>query len=181
MNVPAKTADIFDRLSKGQFVSANSRDKEQEKLYNVIDAHFDTLKDYFGAIHFQLERGDEYFYFSRTDSRSSLEDKIERAYRYIDWLDFFKTFDPVFGAGFRFSPDQIAHRCKVDSELRTKLDALVLKGGADNHLDKIRQLIRTLERESFFELENELQETYLVLNAFDYLEQLIDRIDIAEV
>ena len=180
MKLPVQTPEIFHRLSRGLFISSNSTDREQEQLYQVIDTHFEDLEAYFSAIQFRLHKGDEFFYFSRDLNKSSLEDKIERAYRYIDLLDFFKTFDPAFGSGFRFSPDQIVQRCKLDTELRTKLDSMYTKGQTENRLDKIRSLVKTLEKESFVELIDKLQETYLVLASFSYLELLIDRIQIEE-
>lgn len=180
MKLPVQTPEIFQRLSRGLFISSNTTDREQEELYLVIEANFEELERYFSAIRFHLNKGDEYFYFSRDMNRSSIEDKLERAYRYIDLLDFFKTFHPAFGSGFRFSPDQIAQQCKLDSELRTKLDALNTKGQSENRLDKVRNLVKSIEKESFIELIDKMQETYLVLASFSYLELLIDRIQIDE-
>ncbi|MEM7372543.1 MAG: hypothetical protein AAF587_28240 [Bacteroidota bacterium] len=180
MKLPVQTPEIFHRLSRGLFISSNTTDREQEQLYQIIETHFEELERYFRIIQFRLNKGDEYYYFSRELNRSSLEDKLERAYRYIDVLDFFKTFDPAFGSGFRFSPDQIAQKCKVDTELRTKLDSLKTKGQSENRLDKVRTLVKSLEKESFVELIDKLQETYLVLASFSYLELLIDRIQIED-
>ena len=57
---------------------------------------------YFAQIGYTLERGNEYFYFSRTEPRVTLEQKILRAYYWIDVLDLFKTYDETFGPGYRF-------------------------------------------------------------------------------
>lgn len=178
MDLPAQTADIFERLSRGLFISANSLDREQAQLFRVIEAHFDELEAYFGAIRYRLERGHDYFYFSREISPTQLADKIERVYRYIDWLDFLKSYDPALGPGYHLSPGQIAQRCESVPDLRRQLERLPLRGTATNLIDTARLLLKALERESFAELAHEAQETYCLLDAFDYLEQLIDRIDL---
>ena len=40
--------------------------------------------------------------------------KILRAYYWIDVLDFFKTYDETFGAGFRFQPEQILVEANIN-------------------------------------------------------------------
>jgi hypothetical protein len=87
MNIPRQTADIFELLSKGQFICSNSVEDNIRKLYNNIDDNFEDMGTYFSAIGFNLERGDEYFYFSREEQRADLERKIEQVYKWIDILD----------------------------------------------------------------------------------------------
>lgn len=109
MEVPAQTSEIFKILSKGQFISSNSYDKTISTLYNVLDdeQNFENLYEYFLNINFILEKGDGYFYFSRPENKIDLENKIDTAFRWIDYVDFFKTFDNSFGAGYRFTPSEI--------------------------------------------------------------------------
>lgn len=179
MDLPAQTADIFEHLSRGLFISANSLDAEQSRLFQVVDTHFDALAAYFAVIRYRLERGHDYFFFAREMSRAQLDDKIERVYRYLDWLDFLHAYDPAIGPGYRLSPAQLARKCQTDRSLRRKLEALPLRGSSANLMDAARLLLKALERESFVELVQEAQETYLILNAFDYLEQLIAQIHLA--
>ena len=87
-----QTAEIYEILSKGQFISSNSSVESVRKLFGVIEDNFTELSRYFSVINFTLERGDEYFYFSRPESRADLERKIESAYKWIDILDFFNTY-----------------------------------------------------------------------------------------
>ena len=58
MNLPEKTNDIFERLSKGQFVCSNSTDEHICRLYDIIKDNEDILYDYFLAINFVLEKGE---------------------------------------------------------------------------------------------------------------------------
>ena len=117
MSVPKQTAEIFEILSKGQFICSNSSDERIRKLYDVIteEENFNSLYDYFYAINFMLEEGDEYYYLSRLESKAELERKIETAFRWIDIVDFFKSFDTSFSSGFRFQPSDILVKLNVDA------------------------------------------------------------------
>ena len=165
MEVPAQTSEIFKILSKGQFISSNSSDKTISTLYNVIDEeqNFENLYEFFLKINFILEKGDEYFYFSRPETKVDLENKIEAAFRWIDYIDFFKTFDNSFGAGYRFTPSEILVRIKTDAELETKLESLKKHTGKENHKDILDKVIDRLISDSFVELENEITHQYKVL------------------
>lgn len=182
MKVPQQTSEIFKILSKGQFISSNSSDKTISTLYNIIDEeqNFENLYEYFWKINFILEKGDEYFYFSRPETKVDLENKIEAAFRWIDFLDFFKTYDNSFGAGYRFTPSEILVRIKTDAELETKLESLKKHTGKENHKDILDKVIDKLISDSFVELENEITHQYKVLTSFKYIEQLILIINIPE-
>ena len=108
IHIPDNTAALFDCLQKGQFISSNSCNEAVRDMYDQIDDHFEALSVYFAQIGYTLERGNEYFYFSRVEPRTTLEQKIMRAYYWIDVLDLFKTYDETFGAGFRFQPEQLS-------------------------------------------------------------------------
>lgn len=178
--MPEQTADIFKILSKGQFISSNSSNKIVNDLYNIIDSedNFENLRDYFKQINFILERGDEYFYFSRSETKIDLENKIERAFKWIDIVDFLKTFDNSFGSGYRFSPSEILVKIKLDAELETKLEAL--NKNKEPQQDILDRVLKTLSDDSFIELENERTGQYKVLAAFKYIELLILTINISE-
>jgi hypothetical protein len=173
MNVPHQTADIFKILSKGQFLSSNSSNKTIQELYNVIEneQNFDNLRLFFQQINFILEKGDEYFYFSRPETKADLEKKIEIAYKWIDILDFLKTYDNAFGSGYRFSPSEILVRIKADAELEIKLERLNKnKESLQDILDKV---LKQLVDDNFIEIENERTLQYKALASFKYLENLI--------
>src|SRR5690606_33283522 len=106
METPKQTAAIFETLSKGQFISSNSSDESIRKLYSVIEEeqNFEYLYNYFLNINFILEKGDQYFYFSRPENKIDLERKIEQFFKWIDILDFLKSFDHSFSSGYRFTP-----------------------------------------------------------------------------
>lgn len=182
MEVPVQTANIFKILSKGQFISSNSSDKNISNLYNIIedDENFDNLYDYFININFVLEKGDEYFYFSRPENKIDLEKKIEKAFEWIDIIDFFKTYDNAFSAGYRFSPSELLVRMKTDAELETKLEGLKKHTDKTKHQDILDKILKRLMDDTYIELENEITHQYKVLASFNYLEQLILTINIPD-
>ena len=171
IQIPDNTALIFEYMQKGQFICSNSTDIDLRDMYNMIDENYESL----------YQRGNEYFYFSRTESKTTLEQKILRAYYWIDVLDFFKTYDETFGAGFRFQPEQILVEANINVLLQNKLDG-IRKHFSDKDIrkDVLDNMIRLLAKESFIELENEKTNTYKVLTSWHYLEKLVDSINIFE-
>ena len=180
-NVSKYTADIFEILSKGKFICSNSVDDNIRKIYNVIDEQFDELYNYFISINFVLEKGDEYFYFSRNEVKASLENKIEQAYKWVDVVDFFMAFNNSFAPGFRFSPSDILVQVKMDASLKDKLEIMKRLTGDGSYQDRITGLIeKQLISPGFVELENEIMQQYKVLASFNYIKQLIVTIQIQD-
>ena len=75
-NLPVQTAQIYDYLSKGNFLCSNTSVKELRTLFSVVEDNFERLRDYFSHINFVLEQGNNYFYFSRKEPRATLERKL---------------------------------------------------------------------------------------------------------
>lgn len=183
MDAPKQTTAIFEILSKGQFICSNSSDENIRKLYNVMEEaqNYEFLYDYFLSINFILEKGDEYYYFSRVENKIDLERKIEQAFKWIDILDFLKTFDNAFGSGYRFTPADILVKLNIDAELKTKLEGLKkYSGGKDKYTEIIDKVLSFLESDRFVEVENMISRQYKVLASFHYLEQLVMTINISE-
>ena len=180
MPINQRTAEIFEILSKGQFICSNSSDERIRKLFGVVEENFAELGRYFSEINFTLERGDEYFYFSRPESRVDLERKIESAYKWIDILDFFKAHDSAFAPGYRFTPADILVKLNVDAMLKGKLAGLKRYSREEKYPEAIQKLFDLLCREGFAELENGVTHSYKVLTSFSYLEDLIMSIHISE-
>lgn len=179
IQIPAHTADIFDHLQKGLFINSNSCDENIREMYDETDDHFDALSLYFAQIGYTLERGNEYFYFSRTEPRITLEQKIARAYYWIDILDLFKTYNETFGPGYRFQPEQILVEANINAMLQNKLDS-IRKHTSDKEIrkDVLDNIIRQLMKDSFLELENEKNNVYKVMSSWHYLERLVESINI---
>ena len=59
------TQRIYERLSRGEFLSVDSTEASIRHLYEDIEENFDDYADFFKEIGLQLESGNGYFYFSR--------------------------------------------------------------------------------------------------------------------
>ncbi len=183
MKKNTQIATIFKILRQGRFICSNSPDEEMQSLYNYIDdeRHFDQLYDYFIQIDYVLEKGDEFFYFSRTENVATLQNKLNKAFDWIDWLDFFKTYDSAFDVGYRFTPSEILSQLTNNADLKGKLERLKNLGGQQkNYPELMDKLLGKLEKENFIVLENEISQTYKVLTSFNYLKDLVNSINVTD-
>lgn len=176
-------SDIFEILRRGQFISANHPDDKIQMLFRILEDEneFEELTAYFSKINYQLEEGDGYFYFSRKEQTADLDRKLNRAFEWIDILAFCKTFDPSFDVGYRFSPAEISTALKNNADLKNRLETMKRLGKSrQNYDERIRKIIEIMERDNFVALEQEISETYKVLDSFHYLKELIQIINIPE-
>ena len=182
MELPGTTSSIFEYLQKGLFISANSTNEDIRRMYNTIENYYEPLYEYFAHINFCLEQGNEFYYFSRKEPKATLQQKIERAFCWIDILDFFKGYDETFGVGYRFSPAEIAAQFGVNVELGLKVDGLKkhVTGGKEKRKEILDGIIDRLVRESFIENESVLNNTYKVMSSWNYLEKLVESINLTE-
>ena len=172
------TKEIFDILSKGGFISQNSISQQRSHFYDAIEDDFESYQEYYRGIGFLLEGGNGYYYFSRTENKVDLADKVQRLALWIDRVDFLKTFNNTFASGFSFQKSNILEQFSSDIELKEK--ARNLYPEVKTNEEKMEKLIADLERQGFVELENELDGTYKVTAAFHYIEELIDCLTIIE-
>lgn len=173
MELPRQTAEIFARLCRGHFVSANSSDPEQSDWYAVISQHEATLQAYFAPLGFTLEQGPGYYYLGRDEPRSSIEDKIERFSRLIERVSWLKHYEASLGPGHRLSIPTLSEALKQRPDLQRRLAKLPLKGNHPSDQERLLALLRTFERESFAEQIQDQPPTFRVLSSFHYLETLI--------
>ena len=88
---------VFDRLSRGGFISSDSVDEGIRSIFIDLDDHKEEYSEYFAQIGFILEEGNGFFYFSRKESKTSLVDKLKKFGHWIDILDFLKAWQPSLG------------------------------------------------------------------------------------
>ena len=177
------TSDIFEVLRRGQFICSNSPNEQIQTLYKTLedDKIFEDLYNYFHQINYILEQGNEYFFFSREEKNVDLDRKIEKAFSWIDILDFFKTFDSSFDVGYRFTPSDIVNQLKNNADLMSKLDSLKkITVDKKSNSDRVKKIIERLEKDNFITLEDEISESYKVLTSFNYLKDMISAINIPE-
>ena len=172
------TKEIFEILSKGGFISQNSISQQRAHLYDAIEDDFQQYQEYYEGIGFLLEGGNGYYYFSRSESKMDLADKVQRLATWIDRVDFLKTFNTAFGPGFSFRKSNILEKFSSDIELKEK--ARHLYTDLKTNDEKIDKLINEMDKMGCVEIENELDNTYKVTSAFHYIEEVIDCLTIIE-
>jgi hypothetical protein len=181
-NLPRQTHEIFAIMARGHFISSNGTRDGMNRLYDVINnpENFDRLQAYFNVIRYQIERGKNYFYFSKLhEPNSELEKKLERFERYIDIIDLFAGMDNKISIGSRFRPGEIAEECIANVRLKQKLQKIPLYRSETLH-NKVREICDLMARDSYLELEDEKTESYKVLDSYTYLLEVINSIAIYE-
>lgn len=174
-NIPKQTPEIFSILSRGHYISSNG---SKGKLYDIIsyEENYSLLKDFFSHTGYTLEYGHNYYYFSQPDEPTqSVEKKLEQFVYYIDVMDFFSSMDQKPTVGTRYRITQIAEECFSNERLKQKILALSRR---EKMVDKVAEIANDLAQSGFFEQEDE--DTYKVMDAIHYLEQVISLITIEE-
>ncbi|MEM9986278.1 MAG: hypothetical protein AAF804_14390 [Bacteroidota bacterium] len=173
---PPILVEAFDRLSKGQFISANARDQVSGRIYDLLTQREADLRAYFLPLGLRLEKGPGYYYLSRAEARSSLEDKLEKLIRVLTWLEWLTGVAPNLGPGSLLELAEWQDKVRSNGALRRKLMKLSL-GQSSNPEDRVQALFKGLERESMVEMIDEKSARYRMLSAVDYLFQLAKRLD----
>ena len=166
------TSEIFQRLSNGKFISANSIDPASRALYNDLEENQQDYADYFSQIDFQLCAGDGYFYFARKEAKINVENKLQGLLQWIDYLDFLKAYDTSFDVA------QMEVPLRSNLELKEKLQRLFPEKSSNR--DKLEALVGKLVDNGFAEQISEIEGMYKVMSAFHYIENIIDCINISE-
>ena len=174
------TQRIYERLSRGEFLSVDSIDASIRHLYEDIEENLEDYTDYFREIGLQLEAGNGYFYFSRIgESKQSIEQKLDSFSKWLDYLDFLKSYNQSFTAGYQFRKSHLMEQISLDIEMKEKANHLFKKYGAGSLVEIVNKLLQEMQNMGFAECVNELDETYKVTSAFRYVEELVDIIQIA--
>ena len=174
------TQRIYERLSRGEFLSVDSSDTSIRHLYEDIEENFDDYADFFKEIGLQLESGNGYFYFSRIgEGKQSIEQKLESFSKWLDYLDFLKTYNQSFTAGYQFRKSNLIEQISLDIELKEKAGHLYKKYGVGSYLEIVNKLLQEMQSMGFAECVSEQDETYKITSAFHYAEELVNMIQIA--
>lgn len=174
------TQQIFERLSKGEFLSVDSSNQTIKHLFNDIEENYQDYYDYFNEIGFSLDGGVGYYYFSRINEKpQSIEQKLDSFTKWIDYLDFLKGYNQAFSAGYQFRKAQIVEQINLNVELKDKAVKLFKKYGEGSNQEIVTKLLNEMVSIGFAELIGEQDETFKVTSAFNYAEELVNLIQIA--
>lgn len=174
------TQRIYERLSRGEFLSVDSTNPSVRHLYKDIEENQNDYADFFNEIGLQLESGNGYFYFSRIgEGRQAIEQKLESFSKWLDYLDFLKTYNQSFTAGYQFRKSHLIEQISLDIELKEKAGQLYKKYGVGSNLEIVNKLLQEMQTMGFAECISEQDETYKITSAFHYAEELVNMIQIA--
>ena len=174
------TQRIYERLSRGEFLSVDSTNSTVRHLYEDIEENMDDYADYFKEIGLRLESGNGYFYLSRTaENKQAIESKLESFSKWLDYLDFLKCYNQSFTAGYQFRKSNLIEQISLDIELKEKAGHLFKKYGVGSNLEIVNKLLQEMGNMGFAECISEQDETYKVTSAFLYAEELVNMIQIA--
>lgn len=174
------TQRIYERLSRGEFLSVDSTDSSIRHLYEDIEENVEDYADYFKEIGLQLESGNGYFYFSRLgEGKQTIEQKLESFSKLLDYLDFLKCYNQSFTAGYQFRKSHLIEQISLDIELKEKASHLFKKYGVGSNLEIVNKLLQEMQSMGFAECISEQDETFKVTSAFRYAEELVNMIQIA--
>lgn len=179
-NLPRQTHEIFAIMARGHFISSNGTKDGMNRLYDIINnpENFDRLQEFFSQIRYRIERGNNFFYFSKIDEAPSLvEKKLETFEKYIDIVDLFASMDNKITIGTRFRPSEVAEECIANVRLKQKLQKIPLYR-SETLSNKVREICDLMSRDSFLEKEDEVSENYKVLDSYSYLLDVIHAISI---
>ena len=121
--MPQQTHDIFAIMARGHFISSNGNKDGMNRLYDIINEpeNFENLQNYFSAIKYRIERGNNFFYFSKVDEINSIiEKKLETFEKDIDIMDLFASMDNKITIGTRFRAGALAEECNANVRLKQK-------------------------------------------------------------
>lgn len=169
---------IFEKLSKGAFISSNSVQEDMRIYYMNLQKNFHAYQEFYDGVGFHLESGDGYYYFSRKENKQITANKLNGLCKWIDRIAFLQTFDPSFAPGFSFRKSDILQSFPTNLQLKeygSKLYADKL-----THEKIVESLVNELLSMGFVELENETEGRFKVTMAFNYIETLMDRIQPAD-
>ena len=177
----SRAAEVFEVLSRGGFICSNAVRPGGRDLYRYAEENEEHLAGVFAEVGYQLETGNNYYYFSRPGEDSqSRERKITKALRWLDTLAFFTTYRKDLCRGARITPHEITAQLEINNSLKDQLAGLRRGGAEKNHTEQIDALFAELRREGFIELENETTQTWKLLDAWDYMEQLVMAVNISD-
>lgn len=163
---------IFDHLSKGLFLYADSRQANHYQYYQYLHNHRDTFARQIVPLGFRLEEGTDYYYLSRPGKPIIWEDRKTRIFRLLDIVDFCYTYNPAWETGTEIAIQKLEEACQRSPVLSRKLQQLSLSLESKDTGNKLQQMFRLLERGGFAECLDESKGLYWISPAYAYLDQM---------
>ena len=169
------TKEAFEYMNKGKFIVSDSYEPEMKSIYEDIDDNFEEYNTFFEHLGLFIERGDGYFSLCRKETRMDLERKIKVYIKWIKLYSFLISYHSSFRRGTVFTKSSIEEKMHDDAEVRDKGLALF---DEKTQSDIVEKVIKMLADVNFIEELSASEGKYRVTAAFNYLENLIECINI---
>ncbi|MDF1881511.1 hypothetical protein JHD50_09390 [Sulfurimonas sp. MAG313] len=179
MNLPQQSKEIFEILSRGNFLCENSPVRLERDLYQSCEREFGAHYDFFEHLGFYLIREDGYFYFSKELSVSAKEDKLHMILEYIDLVELMLQFSSSFGVGFRTTVGELSEAVASNSVLKNSLDRLKNISKPQTLHAQCSKVFEKFKKGGFMALEDEHEERYIVLSSYHYIETFLNAIQVS--
>lgn len=165
--------EVWDILSKGKFISQNSKDKFQSILYQSLVDNETTYKEYYEKIGYILDHGRDYYQFCRKgvcDNQAGIQSTMKR---YLSLFDILIAWRGDIEPGIDdFSKKDFLEAVEGDPDLEKKVRDFAKR---DNSREVVSEILNILRTEGFIERSNQKdQEYYYVTSAFNYLRDFYD-------
>ena len=181
MSYPNQTQEIFEVLSRGNFICENSPVRSERKLFNRCEEEYKELYSFFEHIGYYLEQGNGYYYFSKKLQNNQIEDKLETILDYIDLVEFMLQYSGTFGVGFRVSVAELEMGAKSNITLKNSIEKLRTSSKSMTLHQQCTRLLENFSRGGFMALENEHEQRFRVLSSFSYLQTFLTAIEVPSV
>ena len=168
MKLPRYTREIFERLSRGNFICQNSPVAFERRLFEICEENSDALETYFAPIGFDLNAGHGYFYFSKELQESQVETKLENILQLLDYVEMFLQYDEYFNVGWRGSPTALAEAATDNIVIRERVEKIRGVSGS-SIFKKCEDIFKKMEKEGYMALEDEYEKRYVLLTSYTYL------------
>jgi len=179
MNLPKQSKEIFEILSRGNFLCENSPVRLERDLYQACEREFGGHYDFFEHLGFYLIREDGYFYFSKELSASAKEDKLHMILEYIDLVELMLQFSASFGVGFRTTVGELSDAVGSNSVLKNSIDRLKNISKPQTLHAQCAKVFEKFKKGGFMALEDEHEERYIVLSSYHYIETFLNAIQVS--
>ena len=94
--------EIWEKLSKGKFISANSQEYQQRQLYKNLEENEDEYRSFFSEIGYTLDHGRDYYQFCREVTVENTDISLNGLKKYLVLCNILKAWREDFFVGLDF-------------------------------------------------------------------------------
>ena len=164
--------EVWDRLSKGKFISANSQEYQQRQLYNSLVENEAEYKSFFEEIGYTLDHGRDYYQFCREVTAENTDNSLNGLKKYLVLCNILKAWREDFFVGLDFRKTAFLEAIAEDPDLLLKVREFSKK---ENYKEIVSDILALLKQDGFIERKpDDEAETYFVTSAFNYIEDIFN-------